>query len=169
MQLIETKTLLSATASIQFTSIPQDGTDLKMVFSAREATTSNVAANVLVNGSTSNLTERLLFGSGSGTGSASSSAFNVYIAASTRTANTFGNGEVYVTNYASTTDNKSLSTDSVEENNATQAFSRIGAGLYSSNIAITSLGIQAIGGNLAVGTTASLYKITKGSGGATVS
>ena len=165
MQLIETKTLSTATAQIEFTSIPQNGTDLLLVFSAREATMTNIAANVIINGSTASLTERFLFSTGTATNSLSSSAFNVYINNSATTANTFGNGQVYIRNYTSTTANKPLSTDSLEENNASAAYSRIGAGLYASTTAITALGIRAVGGNLAVGTSASLYRITRGSSG----
>jgi len=158
----------SAQASINFTSIPATFTDLKLVFSMREATADNVAANVLINGATANLSERFLFGTGTGTGSSSSSQFNTYINFNSSTANTFGNGEVYVTNYASTTTSKSLSTDAVSENNASTAYARIGAGLFNSTTAITSIGIQAVGGNLAQFSSATLYGITAGSSGGVV-
>ena len=164
MKLIESKTLGTAQASIEFTSIPQTYTDLRMVFSLRKSN-DNVVANVLVNGATTSLSERFLFGTGSATGSSSGSAFNVYVVADGRTANTFGNGEIYVPNYASTTTNKSLSTEATEENNATASFMRIGAGLYASNTAITSLGLSAEGGNFVIGSTMSLYGILKGSDG----
>jgi hypothetical protein len=164
MQLIESKTLGTAAASIEFTSIPQTFTDLVMVFSLR-MTNDDVIANLLVNGATTSLSERFLFGSGSGVGSASGSQFNLYTAGSGRTANTFGSGQVYVPNYASTTTNKSISAEATEENNASTSFMKIGAGLYASNTAITSLGLQNPSGNFVIGSTMSLYGILKGSDG----
>ena len=166
--LIGHQRLDTAAASITFSNIPQIFTDLKLVFSMREATTDNVAANVVINGSTTNLSERFLFGTGTSVGSSSSSQFNTYINYNSSTASTFGNGEVYVTNYASTTTTKSLSNDSVAENNGSTAYARIGAGLFNSTTAITSLGIQAIGGNLAALSSATLYGITAGSSGGVV-
>jgi len=63
MQLIETKTLLSAAASIEFTSIPQDGTDLLLLVSTRADGAGD--AFIRPNGSTSGLSARRLRGNGS--------------------------------------------------------------------------------------------------------
>ena len=165
MKLIETKTLGTAAASIEFTSIPQTFTDLVVWVSTRD-TTGSVTSGISINGSFLNLSSRLLQGVGSGTpSSSSSSGIDVITASSSRTANTFSSGQIYIPNYASTTTSKSLSIDSTEENNATESFMRITAGLYSSNTAITSLAITSGGGTFAIGSTISLYGITKGSDG----
>jgi len=95
------------------------------------------------------------------------SSDNARIPGSTATANTFGNGSLYIPNYAGAT-NKSLSFDSVAENNATSAWLQITAGLWSSTAAITRITLSGWTA-LAAGSTVSLYTITKGSGGATVS
>jgi hypothetical protein len=165
MTLIETKTLVSAQASIEFTSIPQNFTDLVFALSLRD-TTGSVALGVSINGSFLNLSSRFLQGVGSGTPSSSSGTdISVINTASGRTANTFGSAQIYIPNYASTTTPKSLSIESAEENNATESFMRLTAGLYSSNTAITSLAITSGGGTFAIGSTISLYGILKGSDG----
>jgi hypothetical protein len=158
----------SAAARIEFTSIPQTFTDLLLVFSMREASFDNVAANIRINGALVNLSERFLFGSGTSVGSSSGSEFNTYVNYNSSTANTFGNGMVYIPNYASTTTTKSLSNDSVSENNGSTAYMRIGAGLFNSTTAISSVGIQTVGGNVAALSSATLYGITAGSSGGVV-
>jgi hypothetical protein len=80
------------------------------------------------------------------------------------TANTFGNIQIYFPNYAGST-NKSYSVDSVTENNETVAYQTILAGLWSNTAAITTATFTAESGNFAIGSTISLYKITKGSDG----
>jgi hypothetical protein len=54
------------------------------------------------------------------------------------TANTFGSIDIFIPNYASSK-YKSVSADSVTENNATAAFARFGAAVWSDTAAITSL------------------------------
>jgi len=165
MTLIETKTLGAAAASIEFTSIPQDGTDLFVLLSLRTATdTSATGIQFRFNSSTTGYSFRRLFGSGSSVTSDTGAAL-LWINGSTSTANTFSNVSVYIPNYAGST-NKSYSNDGVSENNATQAFQGLVAGLWADTSAITSISIaEQAGGNLVIGTTASLYKITKGSDG----
>ena len=163
MTLIETKTLLSAAASIEFTSIPQDGTDLVVLYSLR--TSSGGATNTLLtlNGSTSGFSNRNLFGDGTSRFSDTTARYIGVVTGSTDTANTYSNGMLTIPNYSGST-NKSFSADDVSENNATTAYQSIVAGLWSNTAAITSLTIT-ISGNLAIGSTISLYKITKGSDG----
>jgi len=166
MQLIETKTLGTATASIEFTSIPQDGTDLYLLISGRG---SNVEATQFVipsfNGSTASFSQISSGGNGSAAFSYSSPVrFLGEIAGGGSTSNTFGNLSVYIFNYAGST-NKSFSADGVGENNGTTAQQNITNGLWSNTAAITSVTVTANTGNLAIGSTISLYKITKGSDG----
>jgi hypothetical protein len=165
MKLIESKTLGTAAASIEFTSIPQDGTDLLVLISARSDTnTGSKALYVAFNGSSSNFTTRSLVGSGSASSSSTSSTG--YVGQNTQggdTANTFSNASLYVPNYTAAT-NKSYSSDAVTENNATAAWAIFTAGLWSQTAAITSLRISS-DSDLVTGSTISLYKITKGSDG----
>jgi hypothetical protein len=167
MKLIESKTLATAAASIEFTSIPQDGTDLFALLSLRSSNEETAALRVYPNGSSSNLSARVLFGNGSTSTSATyTNGIGVIGGLNPvfSTSNTFANTSVYIPNYAGST-NKSISLDGVSENNATEAFQGIGALLWSSTSAITSLTFLANSGSLAIGSTISLYKITKGSDG----
>jgi hypothetical protein len=169
-QLIETKTLGTAAASIEFTSIPQDGTDLAILVSARSAR-SDVDDNtrLSLNGSTSNFTSRWLYGNGSAASSGTETNYAGQVSAANATSNTFGNNLIYIPNYTST-NAKSFSVDSVMENNGTFSVQVLIAGLWnpSPNVAITSLSIAGGNGNLVTGSTISLYKITKGSSGGVV-
>jgi hypothetical protein len=171
MQLIESKTLGTAQASIEFTSIPQTFTDLVALVSVR-STRSLVLDDVYlsVNSITSGYTGRILSGSGSSATSGANAGagdkfyFMLVTSAANATSNTFGNGSVYVSNYTGST-NKSFSFDSVSENNATEAYQYLASGLLSNTAAITSLTFSAGVGNLAVGSTISLYGVLKGSDG----
>jgi hypothetical protein len=167
MQLIETKTLAIAAASIEFTSIPQDATDLMAVVSGRSTTTGyGTHADVFLrpNGATTNLSDRVIFGNGSGVGSNTNTNIRGVMSSSGSTSNTFGNNTFYIPNYTSSA-NKSVLVDGVTENNATEAFQYATAGLWSNTSAITSLTFVPSAGNFAIDTTISLYKITKGSDG----
>jgi hypothetical protein len=164
MKLIESKTLGADADSIEFTSIPQDGTDLVVWISARSASGSET--RLALNNSTSDFSRRDLRGNGSTT--ASSSASDNYIGEmgnSGYTANTFSSMNLYIPNYTGST-NKSFSVETVNENNDAGANQRVLAGLWSNTAAITSLKISTDAGqNLVTGSTISLYKITKGSDG----
>jgi hypothetical protein len=171
MTLIETKTLGTATAAIEFVSIPQDGTDL-VVFAALRSSNSldgqnYGSASLSINGSTANQTRRNLIGLGSGAPeSYSGTSIGLLTNGSTTTANTFSNSAMTFANYSGST-NKSISIDTVMENNGTLAFQDITAALWSQTAGITSLTFTAVGSGatLVAGSTISLYKITKGSDG----
>lgn len=163
MELIETIELGSSAASIEFTSIPQDGTDLLLVTSVR----STYAADedyltIEPNGSVTNFTGRRLEGYGSGvqTNSFAQEYYGFCPGANT-TSNTFSNDAIYIPNYASVASAKQFSADSVSENNATRAWQVIAALNKSDAGAITSITVGLLVGNLVAGSTASLYKITK--------
>jgi hypothetical protein len=172
MKLIESKTLGTAAASIEFTSIPQTFTDLVVMTSLRSVADEGLAL-ISFNGSTSNFSERFLRGNGSTVDSAffDSGGFARIFGTSgqsSQTSNTFSNGSLYIPNYTGST-NKSVSSDSVNENNATGALQTLVALLWSNSAAITSLAITSNSGDLAIGSTISLYGILKGSGGVVVS
>lgn len=146
-------------ASMEFASIPGTYTDLLIKLSGR-ATADTVQATVSFNGSTSNRSNRMLYGNGSSAGSEALSDMYSYgaVTASTTTANTFSNVEYYIPNYAGS-NNKSMSIDSVGENNATLAWSSLVASLWSNTAAITSVKITPGSGNFAQYSTATLYGI----------
>ena len=167
MQHIETVTVGSGgAASITFSAIAADWTDLLLRLSLRaEASGTNVGA-IQFNGSSSNFSMRLLQGDGSSTSSAAYSAnYAGIFGGSTMTANTFGNTDIYIPNYRSSVA-KSYSVDAVTENNATLAYQNIQAGLWNSTDPITSISIAFLsGGDWAEFSSASLYGITAGSDG----
>jgi len=164
MQLIETKTLGTAAASITFTSIPQDGTDLVLFISGRTATTNAVdGIRLAFNGSNASSARRL-YGSGT-TVTSDTTNGHPFFDSATNTSNTFGNSTIYITNYTGST-NKLFSVDGANETNATQSYQGISAGLWSNTAAITEIAVSAeTATNLQVGSIISLYKITKGSDG----
>jgi hypothetical protein len=114
---------------------------------------------------------RFLLGTGSAVSStAQTSTYGLagYFNNANQTASTFNNAELYIPNYAGST-NKSFSVDSVNENNATLVDTAIMAGLWANTAAITSISIAGFSQSITQYSTASLYGILKGSGGASVS
>lgn len=169
MTLISTITVGAGGAtSMDFTSIPQTYTDLQVVVSARSGFSANyLYLNLFLNNSSTSITARNLLGTGSATSSNTNAQIDAGAVAATATANTFSNVTIYIPNYTGST-NKSWSADGVTENNATAGFQSITAGLWSNTAAVTTVTIQAGGTTFQQYTTASLYGILKGSGGATV-
>jgi hypothetical protein len=150
-------------ATIDFTSIPATYTDFLVKVSARGTTTAALGGNyyaIALNGSATSKTQRYLQGDGSGAGSGSSSSFTTYMTPSDYTASSFSNAEVYVPNYAGST-NKSMSVDVVTETNATAALMAFYAQLWSNTAAITQITLTANAGLFAQYSTASLYGILK--------
>lgn len=163
MELIQTITLTGSAASIEFTSIPNDGTDLLVLCSLRNAdgfglTIGNWFVDLNSSGTGS---KRSLWGTGGSVQSYTASGGEINgINASSSTANTFSNHAIYIPNYAGSA-NKSISIDNVSENNATSAYQVLTAGLWSNSAAVTSVKIRPEYGTLVANSTASLYKITK--------
>ena len=131
-------------ASISFSSIPNTFTDLVLKISARHSGSSVANAFYMTfNSDTSNYNYRYLEGAGSGSpSSAGSTARAAGVEnGNSSTSNTFSSAEIYIPNYAGS-NNKSFSSDSVTENNATLGVQWLLAGLWSNSSAITSITIQ---------------------------
>ena len=157
-------------ASIEFTSIPSTYTDLVLKLSGRSSRNdfTSTYVNVSFNGSTSGYSSRVLTGNGSSALSyanieGTSAMGLLVISQANNTASTFGNGELYIPNYAGST-NKSVSSDSVQEDNSATGWQFLGAGLWSSTAAITSIKLQPISGgtnfNFLQHSTAYLYGVS---------
>jgi hypothetical protein len=161
-ELIASSTVTGSTAAnIDFTSIPSTFTDLCLKFSIRSNgiyPVDNIA--ILLNTSTSSYTLRRLRGTGSAASSQTPPYTESAIAtAAGATASTFSSGELYLPNYASS-NNKSYSVDSVSENNGTEAYMYVTAGLWSNTAAITGIRLQIDGSNLITQySTAYLYGV----------
>jgi hypothetical protein len=165
MTLIETKTLPSAAASIEFTSIPQDFTDLLVLCAARSNQSGAFDnSTFLINGSGGSM--RRLLGVGSSASSSSDANLTLEWTAASATADVFGSYSIYIPNYTSAVA-KSISVDGVTENNATSAAAFILAGLSTSTAAVTTILFDAPGGagTFLTGSIFSLYGILKGSDG----
>jgi len=155
-------------ASIEFTSIPQDGTDLvvKMSLRGSQATDATGIFFNFNNDTSANYDRVYLRGSGSSVNTSSSTSDTTFFTngnGSTSTSNTFTSAELYISNYASS-NNKSISLNSTMENNATLAYQMINAISWNNSAAMTSIQIDAQVSFVEY-STASLYKITRGGDG----
>jgi hypothetical protein len=151
-------------SSVTFNSIPQTGyTDLVVKTSLRETGTSSVFG-ITFNGNTSGYSTMRLNGTGASAGSTSSSGAaaidGIVLPGSDATASIFGNTEFYIPNYASA-NYKSVSIDAVTENNATTAYQRLIAGLWSNTAAITSISFATPFQNFVQYSTFYLYGVAK--------
>jgi hypothetical protein len=155
-------------STIDFTSIPQTYTDLKLVICAR-GLSGGGNVSIRFNSSTSGYTNRRLYGNGTGfgidaaSGIASASGSAVLACAfsdNTTTTNAFGTQEIYIPNYTST-NYKSIGCEGCMETNAATAYHEIISGLWANTAAITSISCLTYqtGGSFAQYTTATLYGI----------
>ena len=166
-ELIETKTLASAAASIEFTEIPQTFTDLYLLMSCRITATGTSSTLFLTfNSETANRSSRQLVATGTYATSFSSTTVMRGGRAnnSSSTSNTFASSSLYIPNYSGSTQ-KSSSMEAVSENNDIEALSDMVANLWANTAAITSIQLLTNTENLVAGSTISLYGITKGSDG----
>nr|DAL22187.1 MAG TPA_asm: hypothetical protein [Caudoviricetes sp.] len=171
MQLIERVELTSATASIEFSNIPQIFTDLYILVSVRTAR--NLANDFIdmrfnTDDTDGNYSARVLYGNGSGVSSFTENSYIGDINGDTSTSNTFSSISIYIPNYTSSVA-KSSSVETVSENNATAAYQSLVARLWNGTAAINAVrfGFTAAGSNLVAGSSASLYGIKSGSDGVT--
>lgn len=128
-------------SAITFNNIPQNYTDLIIKGSYRVTVAGPVdGIKVSFNGSTTSFTARSVAGNGTSAFSESTTAarWAGLGAATGATANTFSNFEIYIPNYAGST-NKSFSADAVSENNATAGYNYLFAGLWSNTTAISQI------------------------------
>lgn len=150
-------------ANIEFTSIPATYTDLLIKVSTRGTTANGSGGyyyDITFNNTSSNRSGRYLEGAnGTTVFSATYTPWGLSTP-SDFTASTFSNNEIYIPNYAGS-NNKSLSSDAVNENNASTARLDLIAGLWSDSAAITSIKFVQGAGNFAQYSTATLYGISK--------
>ena len=161
--LLETIALTQTAASVTFDNLPTSGyTDLKVVVSARSTANGGQNMNLTFNSTTSGYSDKILSGNGSAAASFSSGntsrGGSCVMPGADFTANTFGNGEIYIPNYRGS-NAKSFSSDSVSENNATLSYNQMQATLWNNSAAITNILIDLSGGSFAANSTFSLYGI----------
>ena len=166
--LIQSQTLTnSSTYAVTFSSIPATYTDLVFRLSTRDNGSGTVDGQILwrLNGTTSGYSSTGLRGNGAAAASTNSSAvtYNGWVYSetdgSTATASTFGNAEIYIPNYTSTT-SKPQSFFGVGETNATTAYLSVDAELSSLTSAITSVQFALAAGPFLTGSSFYLYGIS---------
>jgi hypothetical protein len=168
MKLIKTETLLSAQSLIEFSSIPQDNTDLLVTLSLR-SNRDAIAGNLTIyfNGISTNYSYRELIGFGTSTAGSfinTGPYFGVFNGGNA-SSNTFSNSAVYIPNYSGP-ENKTYSVEAVVETNGTTCYQQIVSGFWNNTLPINSISVIADSGTLfSVGTTVSIYGIRKGSDG----
>jgi hypothetical protein len=156
-------------ANIDFTSIPSTYTDLMIVHSMRGANASTIATvDITFNNSTSGYSNRSIFGTSTTvyayTYTSLQYLWGGYYQGNSTTANTFGNGQIYIPNYANATLAKTILIDQVSENNlatSDAAFVTLNGGLWNNTDAITSVKLKNEYGNWKQYSTATLYGIKK--------
>lgn len=142
--------LASDQTDVTFSAITGTYTDLVLLISARSSDSGNTdRVKITFNGSATSYSNIYVFGSGTSVTSAMLSGGNTYIQMygitdNGGTSNTFGNAEIYIPNYAGST-NKVANVSSVAENNsATANLVGITAGLWSNTGAITSIKLDPV-------------------------
>lgn len=166
MNLIAKQTVGSGGASsVTFSNIPQTYTDIKVVASVRSSKADTYDYGLFTfNGTSTNYSTKILYGSGSGAGSlnwgTSTAISTAMINDANNTASTFSSLDIYIPNYTSN-NAKSVSIDNVQENNATTSYASLSAGLWSTtNAPITSITFTCEGGNWVEFSTFYLYGIS---------
>ena len=161
--LISSNVLSSSAASVTFSAIPSTYTDLVLRFTARTNSIYLAGLTKLqIAGADTSLSATWIISDPSTPAVTSSrgGAWLGYWNGGGTTANTFGSGEIYISQYASTTSYKAISGYGTTEQNAVNARSLTSAGLYSSNSAISSITlIDVSGDSLVSGSSFYLYGI----------
>ena len=171
MSLIQTVEVgIGGASTIEFTSIPQDGTELIILLSMRTTLVNNAYISVNSDRAANyiqgywravNSTESAV------TGTSGNNEFYLGPANySSYTANTFTLHKIKISNYTSSY-TKSILADNCSPDNATANMTLVSGGcLYTGTSPITSVQLGSTG--IVQYSSASLYKVTKGSDGTTV-
>lgn len=132
-------------SSITFSSIPSTYTDLVLKVSGRSSRSADRdELQVVFNSTASSYSGKNLIGFDSNSTASFNSSPSTYLAGlnisgSSATTSTFGSTEIYIPNYAGST-NKSVSVETVGENNSSTSWIvQMNAGLWSNTAAITSI------------------------------
>lgn len=166
MELVQTIELGSNVTSLEFTNIPNDGSDIKILISARD-TGANATLEMTFNNVTANYKGQRMRGNGSSVTStywsAASGMYFDYPSSSAGTSNR-GSAEIYITDPSRTGSafgNKVVSINTITEKDSTVSYQ----GMYAWRAGDTSLKNSAITSikftnNIFSGSTFTLYKIT---------
>lgn len=158
-ELIAHQKLESTASAITFSNIPQTYTDLYVTVSVR-STNADDGLFFKFNNTTSNTSWRNLLGYGTGTLSQGGGGWLAGGGVRSGTASTFTNVQVYVPSYASGVA-KTASVDSTSEENGSTAYQFLVNNLWNDTAAINRIDFYLQGGQLAVGSSATLYGVNR--------
>lgn len=176
IQKISTITASGSSSSMDFTSFSAAYTDLIIKVNVRsQRNTGPIQDGLLLRFNSlggSNYAYQMMYADGSAAqgdlSAATSSIFAGYIPSLQATANTYSNCEIYISDYADATHNKTIKCNTVGENDGAQAYMAFVAGELLTTSAITSISLlTGSGQNWVAGSTATLYGVTKASAGGT--
>lgn len=175
IQKIATITATGTSSTMDFTGFVNTYTDLIIKVNVRSQRTGPLQDNVLLRFNSlggTNYSYQVIYSDGSAAqgdlGSSVAYILAGYAPSASTTANTFSNGEIYISDYADTTHNKTVKTNLVGENDGVTAYMGFSAGEFLSTNAITSISLlTSSGSNWVAGSTATLYGVTKASIGGT--
>lgn len=150
--------------NITFSSIPATYTDLVIQLSARtdrgSASADNLSLEFNSDTTSGNYISRRLIGDGASASGESIAKNAGLLPATTVTASTFGNIQIYIPNYLASIE-KSYAFDSVTENNGTTAYAVLGGGRWTGTSAITNIKLfSANAANIIQHSTAYLYGVS---------
>ena len=169
-KLLSSTVLTGTQTTITFSSIPAGYTDLVLSISARtnSGSVTDAIRYTLNNDSSAVYTFKVGYGNGTSavaTGETNYTVAGRYFYANVgngSTANTFGNGELYISRYASQ-QRKAISENGVNENNATAANLNMGATVWAQNQAVSSIELQSWNGaDFVAGSSFYLYGVWNG-------
>ena len=150
----------TSVATVIFSNIPQTYTDLMVKTSTRGAGTVNSSeVSISFNGVTTNLSSKILYGTGTTVGSSSLTTIPGVGTAASDLANTYGYSEFYIPNYT-WANNKHVLVDGVAENSGTTAYQYTTSGYWASSAAITSITLTNAQGNFVQNSTFYLYGVS---------
>ena len=159
--LIASNTLGASAASVTFSSIPSTYTDLVVRWSVRSDRSANSFDDIYMTFNSGTISQTFVGGNGASTltGNGNGSVLANTATAASATSNTFSSGELYIPNYAGST-NKPASFFSAAETNATTAYLYGIAILRSNTAAISSIALNPYNGtNFVSGSSFYLYGI----------
>jgi hypothetical protein len=162
---IQTYTLSATTASVTFSNIPQNYTDLKIVASARTGRPASGSdwIKISFNGVTTNLSMIAIYAGGTTAGNYTDTSIYSTTNSNAQTASTFGSTEFYIANYTNSTHKTVLAKGVGETNDSTSNDLTFVTGRWSSTAAITSITLTPYTGpNFLANSTFTLYGISNG-------
>lgn len=159
---IETIELGASAATVTFSGISQDFTDLLIKVSARSTRTGQATDILLLkpNGSAASFSALFFYGTGTTSTSTTVTTGAVgYTPTADVVADTFGNADIYISNYT-VNGNIAISVDGVTEDNATAARQFLISALSTAGTAISSIELDLNSADFTANSTFSLYGIS---------